>query len=344
MIVSVETEDGIVGYGECVCDDLAAFVPHCESMARQIVGLSADNVGAILHAVWTDASWKKTPQFTQSVLDGIEVACWDVLGRTLGVPSRSFFGGAVHNEIDFYGFVLGSDPETLAAHARELSDRRVVYMKVGESADYDECVAAVRDGIGPSALLRVDSNEAWDPKTAVDRIRRIEQYDLDWVEQPVPREDVAGLAHVRRSVGAKVAADESVITIPQLRNVLECEAADVVVQDSHGAGGLLRLRQQAFLCEAWGIMLNVHAPMQSEISFFAHAQVASTIPNLTLGNQMMHHLLAERLTLSPLVVLTGGRYRLNDASGHGFEIDLDAVGRANERWQRDGAYRVESSG
>jgi L-alanine-DL-glutamate epimerase-like enolase superfamily enzyme len=57
----------------------------------------------------------------------------------------------------------------------------------------------------------------------------------------------------------------------------------------------------------------------------------------------MHQLLAERLTASPSVDVPGGRYRLNDAPGHGFEIDLDAVGLANERWQRDGAYNTIES-
>jgi glucarate dehydratase len=159
----------------------------------------------------------------------------------------------------------------------------------------------------------------------------------------VPHWDVAGLAHVRRKVDVKIAADQAVYTTQQLRQVLEHEAADVVVQGPHDAGGLLRFRQQAFLCGAWGLNVNLHAFMQSEISFLAHAQVASTIPNLTTGNQVMHQLLAERLTSSPEVDVVAGRYRLNDAPGHGFEIDPDAVARAHERWQRDGAYNTVES-
>jgi glucarate dehydratase len=144
-------------------------------------------------------------------------------------------------------------------------------------------------------------------------------------------------------VDVKIAADQAVYTTQQLRQVLEHEAADVVVQGPHDAGGLLRFRQQAFLCSAWGLNVNLHAFMQTEISFLAHAQVASTIPNLTNGNQTMHQLLAERLTSSPPVDVVAGRYRLNDAPGHGFEIDLDAVARAHERWQRDGAYNTVES-
>ena len=338
VLVAVTTDDGVVGYGEVVTDAPAAVAEYVRLIARQIAGLPCGDVEAILRSIWTQGRWKTTPQFTQFVVAGIEAACCDALGRTLGTPSRTFFGGPVREELDYFAFVQGDDPDTLAAHARELADHDVVYMKVGRPRDDDACVAAVRDAIGPGKLLRVDPNEAWDAATAVDRIRRLSIYDLDWVEQPVPHWDVAGLAHVRRKVDVKIAADQAVYTTQQPRQVLEREAADVVVQGPHDAGGLLRFRQQAFLCAAWGLNVNLHAFMQSEISFLAQAQVASTIHNLTNGNQVMHQLLAERLTSSPAVDVVAGKYRPGDAPGHGFEIDVDAVGRAHQRWRRDGAY------
>jgi len=71
--------------------------------------------------------------------------------------------------------------------------------------------------------------------------------------------------------------------------------------------------------------------------------VAATIPNLTTGNQIMHQLLAERLTMGDAPAIEGGRFRLGAAPGHGFELDEEAVGRAHERWQRDGAYNTIES-
>jgi L-alanine-DL-glutamate epimerase-like enolase superfamily enzyme len=346
VLFAVHTDDGVVGYGESICEDPRAVVAYGDLMARQLVGRSPGDVEAILRSIGSEGRWKMWPQFTQIVLAGMEVACWDALGRALGVPTRTFFGGAVHETIDYFGFLQGDDADTLARHARELAGEgyEVIYLKVGRGArDDDAIVAAVREAIGPDLLLRIDPNEAWDLATAVDRIRRLEQYDLDWVEQPTPAQDVDGLAHVRRSVETKIAADQAVFTTGQLRHVLEKEAADVIVQGSHDAGGLLRWRQQAFMCGAHGLKVNRHAFMESEISFYANAQVASTIPNLTLGNQVMHQLLAEQLTLGPAPVLERGRFRPGDAPGHGFEIDLEAVARAHERWRRDGAYNTIES-
>ncbi len=76
---------------------------------------SPGDVEAILRAIWSEGRWKTSPQFTQFVFSGIEVACWDALGRALGVPTRTFFGGTVHEELDFFGFLQGDDPATLAA-------------------------------------------------------------------------------------------------------------------------------------------------------------------------------------------------------------------------------------
>jgi L-alanine-DL-glutamate epimerase-like enolase superfamily enzyme len=346
VLFAVHTDEGAVGYGESICEDPRAVTAYGELMARQLIGRSPGEMEAILRSIWSEGRWKMFPQFTQLSFAGIEVACWDALGRALGVPTRTFFGGQVQQEIDYFGFLQGDDPATLAEHARQLSGEgfEVIYLKVGRGIERDDsCVAAVREAIGPDRLLRIDPNEAWDPATAVDRIRLLERYDLDWVEQPTPAGDVNGLAHVRRSVGVKIAADQAVFTTSQLLHVLEKEAADVVVQGSHDAGGLLRFRQQAFVCDAFGLRVNRHAFMESEISFYANAQVASTIPNLTLGNQVMHQLLAERLTLGPPPELAAGKYRPGDAPGHGFELDHEAVGVAHERWQRDGAYNTVES-
>ena len=338
VLFAVHTEDGVVGWGESVCEVPLATAEFGTAISRQVVGRRVDDVEAILAEIWMRGRWKTTPQFTQFVVSGIESACWDALGRTLDVPTHALFGGAVYEELDFFGFPQGDDAATLAAAARELADHEVIYLKIGRPRDDDAVVAAVREAIGPATTLRVDPNEAWDTQAAIDRIGRLAAHDLDWVEQPVPHWDVAGLARVRGAVSVRIAADQAVYTTPQLERVLDTDAADVVVQGPHDAGGLLPFRRQASLCEARGLDVNLHGFVQSEISFLAHAQVTATIPNLTSGNQVMHQLLAERLTSDVDVATPAGKYRLPDAPGHGFRIDEEAVGRAHERFLRDGAY------
>jgi L-alanine-DL-glutamate epimerase-like enolase superfamily enzyme len=340
VLFAVETDEGATGYGESICEHPAAVESYGRLMARAFVGCSPGDIEAIFGELWRDGRWRVVPRFSLQVLSGIESACWDVLGKGLGVPASTFLGGRVHDEVDVMAFPQGDTAEELARDAAALAadGYRVVYLKVGRSGrDDEELVGAVRDAIGPRLLLRVDPNEAWDVPGAVDAIRRLEAYDLDWVEQPVPAGNVSGLAWVRRSVETKIAADQAVHTTAELRAVLEAEAADAIVLGSHESGGLWRWRQLAYLAESYGIPMNRHACVESAISTFAALQVMSSLPNQTLGNQVMHHLLAEQLVTTPIEI-AGGRVAVPTAPGLGFEIDPDAVERARERYERQGPY------
>jgi L-alanine-DL-glutamate epimerase-like enolase superfamily enzyme len=142
---------------------------------------------------------------------------------------------------------------------------------------------------------------------------------------------------VRRNVETKIAADQAVHTTAELRAVLEEEAADAIVLGSHESGGLWRWRQMAYLAESYGIPMNRHACPESAVSTFAALQVMCCLPNQTLGNQVMHHLLTEQLVTTPIAI-AGGRVTVPTEPGLGFEIDPDAVERARERYERRGPY------
>jgi L-alanine-DL-glutamate epimerase-like enolase superfamily enzyme len=336
----VETDEGVTGFGESICEDPAAVEAYGRLIARAFVGRSPGDVEAILGDLWQEGRWRFHPRFSLQVVSGLEVACWDALGKGLGVPASTFLGGRVREEVDVMGFPQGDTAEELARESAALAaaGHGVIYVKIGRHGRADEeIVGAVRDAIGPDTLLRVDANEAWDVPAAVDAIRSLEAFSLDWVEQPVAADNVAGLAHVRRSVDVKVAADQAVHTASELRNVLEQEAADAIVVGSHEAGGLWRWRQLAHLAEVHGIPVNRHACVESEISTFAALQALCTIPNLTLGNQVMHHLLAEPLVTTPLAQ-EGGTMHVPEGPGLGFELDDDAVARARERHASQGPY------
>ena len=107
VLFSVHTDDGVVGYGESICEDPRAVVSYGLLMAQHFTGHELANVEAMLRGVWTEGRWRFWPQFTQLTVSGIEVACWDALGRALGVPTSMFFGGRVRDEVDFFGFVQG---------------------------------------------------------------------------------------------------------------------------------------------------------------------------------------------------------------------------------------------
>ena len=340
VLFTVETEDGVVGYGESICEEPAAVEAYARLIAPQIMGRALCDADGIFSSLWSSGRWRLTPRFSLLVLAGLENACWDAYGKTLDVPASDFFGERVQDRIDFFAFPQGRLPEELATQAAAMvaKGHRVVYIKVGVPGQEDEPkVAAVRSAIGKEPLLRVDANEGWDVETAIKTIRTLEPYGLDWVEQPVSSDDIAGLAQVRKSVAPRIAADQAVHTRAELERVLEAKAADVIVLGSGETGGLWKMRQMAEIAGQYGVEINRHGWLESSLSTFAALQVMSCIPNLTLGNQLMHHLLAEDPVKTELPVVNG---EVAVPTGAGFccELDDDVVEGARARYERDGAY------
>ena len=278
---------------------------------------------------------------TRQVLAGIEVACWDALGRTVGLPVYTFLGGQVHDHLEFYGYVQGSNVEELQQSASDLvkDGFSILYMKVNQNLPANvRGVTAVRDVAGPERLVRVDANEAWSMPEAIDDVRALEEFDIDWVEQPTSLHDISALREVRRSVSTKVAADQSIFSVGELRHVLEERAADVVVLGQHETGGLWGLRQMAYLTEAHSVPLNRHASFETGISTYAALQVLASIPVLAPGHQLMHQLLEYDITAGDRLAHRCGVIGVPDDPGLGFELDPDAVEASRERYRAQGPY------
>src|SRR5204863_5265935 len=112
-----------------------------------------------------------------------------------------------------------------------------IYFKVGGDTRSDiEAVAAVRAVIGDKAEIRIDANEAWAPGTAIRFIKQIEQYDVEWVEQPTPMKDMEALSRLRTAVNTPIAANQTSWTLKDVQQVLRNDAADVVVMDHYQTG------------------------------------------------------------------------------------------------------------
>ena len=122
------------------------------------------------------------PRFGAQVLTGLELAMWDVLGKTLGSSVHEILGGSFRDSIDYFGFIQGKTPEELANHAKVFvkDGHKVIYGKVARGEQIDqEKVKQVRNAVGSEVRLRFDPNQAWDPITANLMIRKLAQYDIE---------------------------------------------------------------------------------------------------------------------------------------------------------------------
>ncbi len=336
VLIEVETDDGLVGFGESV----AAFpaegaVAELQGVAPLFIGEPVFDVERLICRARHLGGFNHTPRHANLALAGLEMALWDILGKAAGWPVYRLLGGAVRDSVDYFGFVQGDTTEELAEDARDLAaaGHSVIYLKVGrgEVADLRN-TAAVREVIG-DRRLRLDPNCAWSVGEAIHMIRRLEQFEPDWIEQPTPLTSIPALRQVREAVRVPIAADQAVFTPADVYDICRQRAADVIVLSPHEAGGLLSFGKAAAIAEAAGVQVCLHGQNVSGITDAAQHHLGLRTAGLTDGNQIMHQLLVEDLIRLPDLSLSEGRLGPLDGPGLGIELDPDAVSRAAERYR-----------
>lgn len=337
ILIEVRTNEGITGYGESIATPSASAVENLLSHAIKLFidQDPFDNTSLMAKAyqvLFQSQGTCSAPRFAALVLAGLEMALWDVMGKAVGRPVHQLLGGARRERVAYFGFPQGDSPEELAAHAKSLTEdgNDVIYVKIGRGAALDiEIVRQVRAAIG-NRRLRVDANEAWDPLTARRMISKLQDFDVEFVEQPTNHNSLAALANLHANSPIPIAADQLVFTPEDVFNLCRTEAADVIVLGLHETGGIDRFRKAAAIAEAAGLNICLHGLHETGITTSASLQAAAGIPNLDDGNQYMLHLLQEDIVAAPDLGLKNGTLSLSEAPGLGFELDWDSVGRAKE--------------
>ena len=338
ILVEVETDEGLSGFGECIgTPSAAAIEAHLKLAANVCIGhspfenkrLMRDAYQKLFQAFGTCSA----PRHAGQVFAGLEMALWDVMGKTTNRAAHELLGGAMRDEIQYFGFPQGETPEEVAAQAKELATdgHDVIYVKVGRGDAIDlSIIEQVRTAIGPDKRLRLDPNEKWGPLEASRMIRKLSAFDVEFVEQPTDCESLSALAQVHAASPVAIAADQLVFTPYDVFDVCRHRAADLIVLGLHETGGIGRFCQAAGIAAAAGINICTHGVCETGITTCATNQAAATIANLDDGNQYMHHFLKWDIIEKPDLTLRNGKLPVLSGPGLGFALDWDAVRRGAE--------------
>lgn len=343
VLIEVHTDDGIVGYGEALgARSAVAAEATIRSVEHLVLGEDPFRIEYLLARMYHSGAWSNQRRFANQSFAGIEMALWDICGKALNQPVYNLLGGKIHDSVHWFGFLQGDDPQALAADARRYVERGfdLLYLKIGQGEESDlASVQAVREAVGDEPRLRLDANEAWDRHTAVNMIRQLAPFNLDWVEQPLPAGDIAGAADLRRQVSVPIALDQALFTDTEVLEAVRRNACDVIVIGFHETGGLLPLKKAAAIAAAASLKINRHGCLgETGISTLAALQVLSAIPNLCDGNQVMHELSVDDVLVDGLLDIVDGRTVVPDRPGLGIEINWDQVERFEKLFEQVGQY------
>ncbi|MGH7774897.1 MAG: mandelate racemase/muconate lactonizing enzyme family protein [Candidatus Binatia bacterium] len=261
---------------------------------------------------------------------GVDLALHDLMGKALGVPANSLFGGAVHPAVRVTRLMGMYEPQEMAEKSKAVvqSGYTALKLKVGTTLKEDvERVQRVREAVGPEVTITIDFNMACSPKEAIQRIQKMEPYDVAIVEQPVKAADLRGMALVRQSVRPRVMADESVNSSAEALRIIENGAADIISLKLPKMGGIFKARKVAAVCEAAGIEYLVGTAPGSRLLDAANVHLAVSLRNLTLPCEIGEF---ERMANDPCRGLetVAGFLSPPTRPGLGVEVDLVKVGLA----------------
>jgi len=284
----VELSDGsLSGWGEApqvwkVTGESLAGAQACVEgpIAAALEGLGPDDLTEALRRIQNAAAGNFGAKAA------VDVALHDLVARRLGVSLQAFLGSTVSTvRTDVTLSVGDADALAAAATARVADGFDVLKVKVGTDAAGDvERVRRVRAAIGPGPRLRLDANQGWSRRDAVNAIRALEDCDLELVEQPVAAGDLEGMAWVTDRVNTPILADESVYGVRDLVAVIRHGAADMVNVKLAKCGGLGPARTLLELAREHGLGTAVGSMMESHVGIGAAAALVAAYPTTAVND------------------------------------------------------------
>ena len=305
--VKLTTDDGIVGYGEHYG---ATFRPAVvEAMLRDVtdallIGEDPFRIERFFRRAYGRGFTARPDVSMAGVVSALEMACWDIIGKALDRPVHALLGGQVRDAVRSYTYLYAEpgddgdvyvDPELAARRAAEYVDQGFTAVKFDPAGPYSSMggyqpllerielsarfCQAIREAVGTRADILFGTHGQFTPSGAIRLATRLEPFDPLWFEEPVPPDDVPGMARVRSHTSIPIAAGERLVNKVEFAQLIATEAIDIAQPDLGRCGGLLEGKKIASIAEAHGVQIAPHC-YSGPIVGAANLQLAACTPNL----------------------------------------------------------------
>ncbi|MGQ9477376.1 MAG: mandelate racemase/muconate lactonizing enzyme family protein [Candidatus Bipolaricaulia bacterium] len=286
VIIRIVDDRGNIGWGEAapqpvILGETPGTVISClDLIARDLIGKDPRRIEEIVEMM------DRLICRNTAAKAAIDMAIHDLVGKAWGEPLWRLLGGARERiETDL---TIGIRPlDTVLRDVRSLLRKgfKVIKLKVGESPEEDiGKVRAVREAIGDEVRIRIDANQGWTHQQAIQILRRIAEYGVEFVEQPLPAAEISGLASIRQATPIPVMADESVHQPEDVIKVIKEKAVDYINIKLMKSGGFWKARKIAAIAEAAGIGCMVGSMVETNLGITAAAHFAAAVKNIRFGD------------------------------------------------------------
>jgi glucarate dehydratase len=342
VIVKAITDSGLIGWGEsCSGANVESVTEALRAMAPFVVGRSPWESERIRAELWQRGIWqfrKPTASFSYA---GIDMALWDLCGKACGQPLYNLFGGKVREQANYFYYLARGTAADLEAQCRDGLARgfHVFYLKVGIDIEAElEMVRTVRGAIGPHAKIRLDANGAWKVNEALRNLARLDEYSIEFIEQPVAPDPVTNMQEVRSGSTVGVCANEGLWTAQDAYRHIAKRTADVYCFSPYWVGSLSQFQYLAQVAHFEGLSVCKHTHGEFGIAAAAAHHVLLTLPNIVDGNQQTAAMMEDDILSTAIPITHGPDWGVPAGSGLGVEVVEDKLLRYHEYYRERGQF------
>ncbi|MFC1650449.1 mandelate racemase/muconate lactonizing enzyme family protein [Candidatus Latescibacterota bacterium] len=347
LFVKIYTNQGIVGIGEGM-DAVRGTYGLVKSMGDRLKGKNPLDVYRLFEDIRKGGVFggAQAGVFI-SVLSAVEIALWDLAGKALGLPVYRLLSGKFRDKLHMYTHPRLNlrEPEKIAAEC--LDAQKAGYDAIKFSLDWNDDpnkldaynttannkevermvnqVAAVREAVGPYMGIAAEMHTRYDLPTGIKMAKALEPYNLMWMEEPIPAENMDSLRQINQSTSVSVCVGENLFLAHDFRKLLDKQAADIVMPDVEKCGGLGEAQRIANLANLYYVPFAPHM-VATPLGMMASAHVCASVPNfLSLESHMMSREEQWRELVTEFPIIENSFLTLSEKPGIGIELNEDGV-------------------
>lgn len=349
VLVKLTTDTGITGWGECYASSVGPDAMRGviqDVFARHMAGDNPENIELMFRRAYS-AGFTQRPDLTvMGAFSGLEIACWDILGKDRDRPVHALIGGRMNDRIRAYTYLyplphhdlteFWTAPDLAAETAAEMVRQGYTAVKFDPAGPYTmrgghmpamrdistsvAFCAAIRDAVGDRADLLFGTHGQFTTAGAIRLGQALEPFDPLWFEEPIPPDNVDEMARVAKAVRIPVATGERLTTKTEFAAVLRAGAASILQPALGRAGGIWEMKKVAALAETYNAQMAPHL-YAGPVEWAANIHLAASIPNIlmaeTIETPFHNALIKGRITVED------GFVTPPDAPGLGIDVDED---------------------
>lgn len=349
ILVKLTTDTGITGWGECYASSVGPdAMQHVirDVFDRHMAGENPENIELMFRRVYSSGFTQRPDLSVMGAFSGLEIACWDILGKDRDRPVYALIGGRMNASIRAYSYLyplphhdlanFWTSPEMHAESAIDLVERGYTAVKFDPSGPYTmrgghmpamgdialsvAVCAAVREAVGTRADLLFGTHGQFSTAGAIRLGQALEPYAPLWFEEPVPPDNPSEMARVARAVRIPVAAGERLTTKAEFSEVLRAGAACILQPALGRAGGIWEMKKVAAMAEACNAQMAPHL-YAGPVEWAANIHFATSIPNILMAETIETPFHASLIRNS--IRVENGYVTPPDQPGLGIEVDED---------------------